>query len=119
MTGFADTFQLPLLSVEDGQCQIRSMLQVLHMVDDHSLLVPPFAFAALALPVIHFQNLVADALRLSSPLRPKIELMFPPLGDQLTELGKPIGRNQANTTQMTQAVPDDRNRLSDYFMLPV
>lgn len=90
MTAFAYALQLPLLSVKDGQGQIRPLLQMLHMMDDHRLAVLALSLAALALPMIQPQHLRPDAVRISAPLRPGIELMLPALGDQKSQLRKPV-----------------------------
>ena len=99
VTAFAYALQLTILTIKDGQRQIRTHFQMLHMVNNHRLAVPTFALAALALPAIQPQDLVAYAVRLSPPLRPVIELMFTPLCDQNTKLIQAISGNHILTAK--------------------
>ena len=116
---FADALQLSYLAVEDGQGQIRPALQMLYVVDDHRLAVSAFSFAALALVPIHPKHLRPQAVWFPAPFRPGIEFMLPALSNQQPKLCQPIIRDHILTAQITQEVPDDRNRLPNYFMLPV
>ena len=99
MTAFTYALQLTILTIKDGQRQIWTHLQMLHMVNDHRLAVPTFALAALALPAIQPQDLVAYAVRLSPPLRPVIELMFTPLRYQCPKLIQAVSGYHILTVQ--------------------
>ena len=56
VAGLADAYQIPLAAMPYFECEIRPVLQVVHMMDDLGRCVDPVRLADLALMVVHLED---------------------------------------------------------------
>lgn len=80
----AEAYQLPLpcVRVDGGQCEIRAIRQVFHMMDNSRRTIPALFSAAYTLPPVEGGHLFPDSL----PFWPVVELSLPSGLDQSLKL---------------------------------